>query len=70
MCMFNMILGMVKVAVLAHGASVMTVDRVEADYSPVAVVCTAVACVDVATVEGNGGLYEGQSIGRATVARK
>lgn len=52
-----------KMLILTANPS-LTVDRVEADYRPIAVVCTADACVNVPTVRSKGGLREGQTIAR------
>lgn len=59
----NTIVFVLKMLILTSNPS-LTVDRVESDRAPVAVVCSSDACFNVRTVRGKGGLREGQTIAR------
>lgn len=54
------ILFVLKMLILTANPS-LTVDRVESDRAPIAVVCSDESCVNVPTVRGKGGLREGQA---------
>ena len=53
---------LIQLAGFLHGATGAFVDRVEADYRPIAVVCVGESCTNVRTTARKGGLVEGLQI--------